>query len=112
MSMDEVDARTGAGVLGVGAVACAACCGGPVIGFLATLGLTAVLGAVVFGAVGLVIVLVAGVVLWRRRQARRCRPPPPGESPEPVAVDVSVSKGAPKVAWRRSEPPRDDLVAG
>jgi hypothetical protein len=85
--MDEVDAKTGAGVLGVGAVACAACCAGPVLGLLAGVGLTAALGAVLFGVVGLAVALVVGVVLWRRRQARRCQPPEPSASSEPVAVE-------------------------
>ena len=80
----SADARVGAGVLGLGAVACAACCAGPVVGLLAAGGVTAMLGAVLFGAAGLAVALVAVVVVWRRRQARRCAPSP--SSDEPVAV--------------------------
>jgi hypothetical protein len=82
---DKIDAKTGAGVLGVGAVACAACCAGPILGFLAGLGLTAAVGAVLFGVVGLVVVLVVAGVLWRRRQ-RRCGPTP--SQSESVAVEA------------------------
>jgi hypothetical protein len=82
--IDKPDVKTGAGVLGVGAAACAACCAGPILGFLAGVGLTAAVGAVLFGVVGLVVALAAGAVLWRRRQARRCQPGPS----EPVAVEA------------------------
>ncbi len=102
----RIDARTGAGVVGVSAVACAACCAGPILGFLDAVGLTAAVGAglfgvgglvggflagggltaaagaVLFGVVGVVAVLVAGLVWWRRRRARRCLP----VTDEPVAV--------------------------
>lgn len=78
----RIDARTGAGVVGVSAVACAACCAGPILGFLAAVGLTAAVGAVLFGVVGVVGVLLAGLVWWRRRRARRCLP----VTDEPVAV--------------------------
>lgn len=82
--MDDVDAKTGAGLLGVGAVACAACCAGPVLGFLAGVGLTAAVSAVLFGIAGVVAVIVAAGVLWRRRRARRCSPAPT----EPVVVET------------------------
>jgi Flp pilus assembly protein TadB len=80
----RMDAKTGAGVVGVSAVACAACCAGPILGFLAAVGVTAAVGAVLFGVLGVVLVLVAAVVWRRRRQARRCRPVPA----EPVVVEV------------------------
>jgi membrane protein implicated in regulation of membrane protease activity len=83
---DRTDARAGAGILGLGAVACAACCAGPIVGFLAAAGVTAVLGAVVFGVAGLAVVAVVVAVLWRRRRrARSCSASP---SPNgPVRVD-------------------------
>jgi Flp pilus assembly protein TadB len=82
---DKADARAGAGILGLGAVACAACCAGPIVGFLAAAGVTAVLGAVVFGIAGLAVVAVVVAVLWRRRRTRSCSPfPSPGG---PVRVD-------------------------
>jgi hypothetical protein len=83
-NLDKTDVKTGAGVLGVGAVACAACCAGPIIGFLAGVGLTAAVGAVLFGVVGLVVVLAVAAVLWRRRRTRRCQPAPT----EPVDVEA------------------------
>ena len=88
---DKIDAKTGAGVLGVGAVACAACCAGPILGFLAAVGVTAVVGTVLFGVVGAVAVVAAAVVWRRRRQARRCRPAPA----DPVAVAAPVVRAKP-----------------
>ncbi|MCU1503162.1 MAG: hypothetical protein JWM12_2516, partial [Ilumatobacteraceae bacterium] len=37
--------REGAAVIGAGAAACAACCAGPILGFLGAVGLASVLGA-------------------------------------------------------------------
>ncbi len=56
--------------VGVAGVACAACCAGPVIGFLTALGIgTAVgLGGSVLAGV---IVAVAGILLVRRRRHAR-----------------------------------------
>lgn len=80
----RIDAKAGAGVVGVSAVACAACCAGPILGFLAAVGVTAALGAVLFGVVGVAAVVVAALV-WRRR--RRVRPCQPVAAPaEPVAM--------------------------
>jgi hypothetical protein len=56
--MNTPDAKAGVGLVGVGAAACAACCAGPILGFLAATGIASVLGAVIFGAVGLVTVVV------------------------------------------------------
>jgi hypothetical protein len=69
--------RAGLGVLGVGAAACAACCAGPILGFLAATGIASVLGAVAVGAVGLPVVLGVAAVLWqrRRRNAQHCETP-------------------------------------
>ena len=78
----RLDARTGAGVVGVSAVACAACCAGPILGFLAAVGLTAAAGAVLFGVVGVLAVVVATVVWQRRRRVPRRAP----AAAEPVAV--------------------------
>jgi hypothetical protein len=76
--------REGLGILGVGAAACAACCVGPILGFLAAIGLTTAAGVAVFGVVGLVL-LVPGA-LWllrRRRQQAACAVP---EGPVPVEL--------------------------
>jgi hypothetical protein len=58
-------------LIGPGAAACAACCAGPIIGFVAALGIGALAGALVFGVVGLIApALVAGIVIRRRRLGR------------------------------------------
>lgn len=73
--------RAGPGAAGVGAAACAACCVGPVVGFLAAAGVASVLAAAVLGVVGLVVVGATVTVWQRRRRPRRCVP---GADPVPV----------------------------
>jgi hypothetical protein len=72
--------RDGAAIVGVGAAACAACCAGPILGFLAAIGLGTAAGAVLFGIVGLVIALLVGggLLIRRRRRAasRSCATAP------------------------------------
>jgi hypothetical protein len=58
-------------LVGVGAVACAACCAGPILGFLAAVGLGTVVGLVVFGAIGLVVAAVGTMVGIRLQRRRR-----------------------------------------
>jgi hypothetical protein len=94
---DTPNPKAGLGVLGVGAAACAACCAGPIVGFLAATGIASALGAVAFGAAGLLVVLAVAAVLWhrRRRHARACATTAAG----PVALDApqirtGVSEGA------------------
>jgi Flp pilus assembly protein TadB len=82
----------GLGVVGAGVAACAACCAGPVLGFLAATGVATALGAVVFGLVGLIVVLAAAAVVWYRRRRRQARCPAPAK---PVAV------AAPELRARR-----------
>ena len=74
--MDTLRPKSGLRVLGIGAAACAACCAGPLLTFLAGAGIASLLGAVVFGVAGLVAVLaIAAVVVLRRlRRSRRCTP--------------------------------------
>lgn len=60
--------------LGIGAAACAACCAGPVVGFLAAAGLFTAAGVVLFGAVGLLALAPAGV-WWARRRRQPASPP-------------------------------------
>jgi hypothetical protein len=80
--MDTPSPKAGLGVLGAGAAACVACCAGPIVGFLAATGIASLLGAVVFGVIGLLVVLAAAAVVWqRRRRARPCAPP---AGPAPV----------------------------
>lgn len=84
--MESPNARTGLGLVGAGVAACAVCCAGPILGFLAATGIASVLGAVAFGVVGLVVVLAVAAVLWQRRRGRqRCDPALPTE-PTPVAA--------------------------
>jgi hypothetical protein len=72
--MESPSHKASLGVLGAGAAACAACCAGPILGFLAATGIASVLGAVAFGAAGLLVVLAVAAVLYqrRRRTARQC----------------------------------------
>ena len=85
MATPNPNPKAGLGVLGVGAAACAACCAGPILGFLAATGIASALGAVTFGAAGLLIVLAIAAVLWqRRRRAQACATGPSG----PVTLDA------------------------
>jgi hypothetical protein len=64
--------RENKAMVGVIAVACAACCAGPIIALVTALGLGAILGTVVFGIVGLLVGVAAiALVLVRRRRRRR-----------------------------------------
>jgi hypothetical protein len=68
--------RDGAAIVGGGAAACVVCCAGPILGFLAPIGLATAAGFALFSVVGLVIGLAVGLVLYRRRRQRRstCAP--------------------------------------
>ncbi len=71
--------RERAAIVGVGAVACAACCAGPVLGFLAALAAGTVLGVALFGVVGLVVAIIGISWLIRRRRRQAARRPTPAE---------------------------------
>lgn len=88
------NARAGLGVLGAGAAACAACCAGPILGFLAATGIASVLGVAVFGAVGLMAVLTVAAVLHQRRRRRpqACTIP---SGPTPVDAPTFTPPGRP-----------------
>jgi hypothetical protein len=76
--------RDGAAVVGTAAAACAACCAGPIVAFVAALGLGTVAGVLLFGALGLVLAAVGVlIVVVRRRQRRSC-------APAPLAVDLEL----------------------
>lgn len=62
--------QDGAAVVGFGAAACAVCCAGPILGFLAAIGIGTAVGFALFGLVGLAIAVVIGLELYRRRQRR------------------------------------------
>ena len=83
----ESSQREGAALVGVGVVACAACCAGPIIGFLAAIGLGTAVGVAMFGAIA---VVVGGTVLLfvlRRRRGTR----PPSCQPDSVPVELSAA---------------------
>lgn len=66
--------KENAAIVGVGAAACAACCAGPIIGFLGALGLLA--GVTLFGSIGLAAAAIVLLMLMsrRRRQSTACGP--------------------------------------
>jgi len=68
--------KDGAAIVGVGVVACAACCAGPVLGFIAALGVGTVLGVALFGVVGLLVAVIGTGWLIRRRLQQACQPAP------------------------------------
>jgi hypothetical protein len=73
--------REGLGVLGFGAAACAACCAGPILGFLAAIGLTTAAGVALFGVVGLLVLVPGGLWLLRRRERQTSCSTPDGTVP-------------------------------
>jgi hypothetical protein len=78
------------GDAGVELAACAACCAGPILGFLAAAGLFTALGVALLGATGLLVLVPAGIWLTarRRRQHAACRAP---AIVELVAEDTTVA---------------------
>lgn len=83
------ETRKAFGILGIGAAACAACCAGPILGFIAATGLLTVGGLALFGAVGL-LVAIPGIALIARR--RRRQPATCTASTEPVAVPTPARR--------------------
>lgn len=79
-----------AALVGVGAVACAACCAGPILGFLAAIGLGTAVGFAIFGVAAIVIGAAVTLLLVRhrrRRPAGACVP-----TTGPVAVDMPTMR--------------------
>jgi hypothetical protein len=65
----------GFSVLGIGAVACAACCAGPILAFLGGLSLAGLAATLVLGMVGLVVAVgaaVAFLLVLRRQRSSSC----------------------------------------
>ncbi|HEY7626377.1 MAG TPA: hypothetical protein VH761_04895 [Ilumatobacteraceae bacterium] len=82
--------RDNAAIVGVGAAACAVCCAGPILAFLAAIGLGTALGVAVFGSSALIVGAAVAVVVLRRRRRRAeaCSP-----EPATVAVELTSSRG-------------------
>jgi len=61
-------------MIGVGAAACAACCAGPILGFLGAVGLGTISGVLLFGVAGTLVAAVgiAALTLRRRRRGTAC----------------------------------------
>ena len=84
--MSRRSGKRGVGVVGLGVAACAACCAGPILGFVAATGLFTVAGVATFGAAGLFVLVPAGVWWDHRRASPRPRGPT-ARSKEPHRVD-------------------------
>ena len=69
---------------GVAAAACAVCCTGPIVGFLAAIGVATFAGFALFGAIALAFGAIAVMAVLRRhrRRAGRCH-----LAAAPVAVE-------------------------
>ncbi len=75
-------------ILGLGAIACIACCIGPILGVLGAIGLATIGGVALFGAAGLAVALIVLPVLRRaRHRPGACMP-----NTDPVAVDAPTAR--------------------
>lgn len=73
---DSNSSRSGLGVLGFGAAACAACCAGPILAFLGGVGVFSIASTALIGWLGLLIVAAAlGSWIVVRRRRASCAPP-------------------------------------
>jgi len=82
--MADQSPRPGFGVLGIGAAACAVCCAGPVLAFLAAASIGTLIGVALFGMFGLAVAAVAVIAYLRRRSGR--------QHPRSAAVPVTVGR--------------------
>lgn len=80
--------KQGAGILGAGAAACAACCAPPIIGFLAAASISTLIGVALFGLVGLAVLVIAAAAYLRRRRAND----PCVAEPEADPVTVTLGR--------------------
>ncbi len=78
-----------AAIVGVGAVACAACCSAPIIAFLAAIGLGAVAGVALFGMAGLAVAVIGLFVVVRRRRRQTS---PCGPTTASVSVEMPTAR--------------------
>lgn len=60
--------KDGAAAVGVATAACAVCCAGPILGFLAALGVAGAISVAALGLVGGVLVATIGLIVYRRRR--------------------------------------------
>lgn len=63
--------KEGAALVGVGVAACAVCCAGPIVGFLAAIGLGTAVGVAMFGAMALAVGGIAVLLVLRQRRRTR-----------------------------------------
>ena len=77
--------RSAAGIVGFGVAACAACCAGPVVAFLAAAGLLTAGSVAMFGLAGL-LVTIPTAVWFRRRRATQVT----CAAPDVVSVELST----------------------
>jgi Na+/proline symporter len=78
-------------IAGVGVAACAVCCAGPIVGFLAAIGIGTALGVKLFGAVALVVGGILAIMLVRRRNRRAATCAMPAG---PVDLPMPASRAA------------------
>lgn len=86
--------KDGAALVGVGAAACAVCCAGPILGFLAAIGLGTAAGFAAFGVSALVVgsAIAAFVIVRRRRRRRATSCAPVAVEPSPVELSVRTPR--------------------
>ncbi len=84
--------KENAAIVGVGVLACAACCAGPILGFLAAIGLGTAAGFALFGTTAIVLGALAVVFILRRRRrhANACAP-----TSAPVSVEMPTARARP-----------------
>ena len=92
--------KQGAGLVGIGAAACAACCAGPIFGVIAAAGLLTAAAYLTAGLIGLAGAVPLGVWVHRRRKARtRCV-----SSNEPTPVELSSKRAKVSSGYSQSIP--------
>jgi hypothetical protein len=69
--MADPTTKQGLGILGIGVAACAGCCAGPVIAFVAAASIGTLIGVALFGVLDLAVAVAAIVVYLRRRSHGR-----------------------------------------
>jgi hypothetical protein len=62
-------------ILGLGALACLACCLGPILGLLGAIGVATMAGTLAFGVAGLTVALLAIPPIRKHRQRPICATP-------------------------------------